>query len=172
MRIDEKTLKNVIMNTVAEHFGYTYEEIEERYEEDEIARMINEEMRQDPEQFGLASFEECDVEFQLNLEDVLPFTDEPITFYFHEDGETLTTSTVLVFDREFVQGRWESVKLFIKRSPLSEFLTMEDDGMCLIIASECDSDTPDAIRDGLSRFLTILTTDNSLYNAVIAFMEM
>ena len=172
MRIDEKTLKNVIMNTVADYFCYTYEEIEERYEEDEIARMINEEMRQHPERFGLASFEECDVEFQLNLEDVLPFTDEPITFYFCEDGETLTMSTVLLFEREFVEGRAEAIEQFLDRSPLSEFLTMEDDGMCLIIASECDSDTPDAIRDGLTRFFTALTADKSLCDAVMAFMEM
>lgn len=172
MSIEKTFLKDTVLRTVSRHFGYSMDELAERYENDDFRDTVNEAIRLSPEQFnGVFPLGDA-TEFQLHLEDDLPFTDEPVTFFFTDEDDVLTASVVLLFEREFVEGRAEAIEQFLDRSPLSDFLTMEDDGMCLIIASECDSDTPDAIRDGLSRFLTALTADKSLGDAVMAFMEL
>ena len=172
MSIEKTFLKDTVLHTVSRHFGYSMDELAERYENDDFRNTINEAIRLNPEQFnGLSPLGDA-TEFQLHLEDDLPFTDETVSFFFTDEDDVLTTSVVLLFEREFVEERAEAIEQFLDRSPLSDFLTMEDDGTCLILSSKCDSDTPDAIRDGLSRFLTALTADKSLCDAVMAFMEL
>ena len=112
--------------------------------------------------------------FLIELDAIFPFSDDEVSLYFDEYDGQLSIGTVILAKDEQYEARADAVENFVRRSPLSKIVFLDDEGGHLYLSNHCNCDINDLdeIKETFTHWLDILRNDQSFIETMNDILNM
>lgn len=149
---NEKILDTIITAT-AQNTPYTFDEIVECLSCDVIARQID--FGTDPDEPISCENENGNLDFTIELDEILPFCDSPIDINIFENDGHLHISIPVCCEGD-PQAKDRAVEEYMSQSKFAKTVNIENDYDVLLFHTECPVDNLEKLSERISEWFNIL----------------
>ena len=157
---------SAILSAVSETTCYPVSELIDRSDIDPVAIEVDEFLQEHPEEVGLDEYTPCELNFSLDLDNILPYSDQDNSLAFFIDDK-LYACTNLPFKPKDEEACEKAIDRYMKESPLAASVGLDFDGECLLTHAICDADDPTEVEHTVSKWLSTMI-DNKDFAKIIS----